>query len=489
MNAFLKSINVTRTENGALAHANTNNAILDFFYYGATLRRDTNRAKALFEKAFYMDPNTALRILFYIRDVRGGQGEREVFRKCLMWLADEHPVWVVSNWKLIPEYGRWDDLIILMDVSTKWADAVCKILWDQLAEDTHNMLYNKPISLLAKWMPSENASNHATKAKAKNFCHIMNIAPKQYRKGLVELRKYITLVENNLRIKDYASIKYDTVPGKALMKYRKAFFRNDEDKFTAHMEAAKKGLTKVNSGTLYPYEIVEKYNYGYYFSPRGGYEEIPELEAMWKNLPDYVDDINGLVVADTSGSMSGRPMAVSLSLAMYIAERNKNTTFKDHFITFDYKPTLQKLEGDSLQKRMRSIRSINAMNTNLQAVFDLVLDRAKACNVPQEEMPKVLIIISDMQFDQACSRNQYTNLEVIRKRYASNGYEMPKLVFWNVRASDNVPAQFNDEGVLLLSGCNPTVLKYAISGAYNPMEMVYQITESDRYKNIVFHKA
>lgn len=488
MNSFLDAINVTHTENGALAYASTNNYILDFFYHGATLRNNLAEAKNLFYKAFYLNPTDALRILFYIRDVRGGQGEREVFRKCLMWLAKEHPKWVLANWKLIPEYGRWDDLVMLVDASIPIHKELCNVLLEQLQEDCYNMDNHKPVSLLAKWMPSENASNPMTKAKAKFIMRLMHIRPRKYRKALVELRKYITLVENNLRTKDYASIKYNTVPGKALMKYRKAFFRNDEDKFTAHMEAAKKGLAKVNSGTLYPYEIVQKY-IGTKWAWNRYLQEDASIEAMWKNLPDYVDDINGLVVADTSGSMCGQPLSVSISLALYIAEHNKNEVFKNYFITFAGRPRLQEVRGNSLMERICNLKEINDTNTNLQAVFDLVLDRAMACNASQEDMPKALIIVSDMQFDQACKRNQYTNFEVIRKRYASSGYKMPKLVFWNVKASNNVPAKFNDEGVLLLSGCSPTALKYAINGACNPMEMVYQITESDRYKNIVFHKA
>lgn len=489
MNSFLNAINVTHTDNGALTYASTNNYILDFFYHGATLRNDIAKAKDLFYKAFYLNPTTALRILFYIRDVRGGQGEREVFRECMFWLAKEHPVWVFQNWKLIPEYGRWDDLVQLADASLPICSQVCKILWEQLVEDIGNMHADKPVSLLAKWMPSENASNLITRARARFITRSINLSPKTYRKTLVALRRHISIVENKLRTKNYKAIKYEEVPSKALLKYRKAFYRNDERRFIEHMESVNNGTAKIHSGTLYPYEIFEAYNMSSGTWRINYLNERPELEAMWKSLPDYVDDINGLVVADTSGSMGGRPLAVSLSLAAYISERNKNEAFKNHFITFDAKPTLQKFEGNTLLERMKGIKEINAANTNLQAVFDLVLDRAMVCNVPKEDMPKVLIIVSDMQFDIACRINYRTNLEEIRKRYEASGYEMPKLVFWNVASHDNVPAKFNNNGVLLLSGCNPSVLKYAISGAYNPMEMVYQITESDRYKNITFNKS
>ena len=485
MNSFINAINMTTTANGALAHNSTGSHILDFFYHGATLRKDADKALKLFKEAFYEDPTTALRILFYIRDVRGGQGEREVFRKCLFWLAKEHPAWVDKNWKLIPEYGRWDDLVMLVDASIPNHKNICENLYSQLIQDLTNMPRNKPVSLLAKWMPSENASNPITRARAKFIMGLMNIKPRYYRKGLVQLRKYISIVENNLRTKEYSTIKYDELPGKALMKYRKAFHRNDEERFAEAMEAAKSGKTKVNSGTLYPYEIVQKY-IGRSWSWNLIYQEDASIEAMWKNLPDYVDNINGLVVADTSGSMCGQPLSVSISLALYIAERNKNEMFKNYFITFDEKPQLQEVKGNSLKERICNLREINASNTNLQKVFDLVLDRAVRCNVSVEDMPKTLIIVSDMQFDQACRYNNSTNFEQIRERYKKEGYTMPTLVFWNVKSHSNVPAQMNDDGVLLLSGCSPAVLQYAVSGTYNPMEMVYKITESDRYKNIVF---
>ena len=485
MNSFISAINMTTTANGALAHKGTGSRILDFFYHGATLRKNTDKALKLFKEAFYEDPTTALRILFYIRDIRGGQGERAVFRECLTWLAKEHPMWVLNNWYLIPEYGRWDDLIYIINDEDKLSDDLCIYLVAQLGEDIKRLKANKDVSLLAKWMPSENASNPKTKAKAKLLMSKMGITPRRYRKALSTLRKYISIVEHNLMKKEYTTIKYDSISGKSLMKYRKAFHRNDEQRFTEAMEAAKSGKSKVNSGTLYPYEIVDKYignswNWNLYST------EDASIEAMWNNLPDYVDDINGLVVADTSGSMCGRPLHVSISLALYIAERNKNNAFKNYFITFDADPHLQEVKGNSLRQRISNLKEINAWNTDLQKVFSLVLDRAIKCNVPVEDMPKTLIIVSDMQFDQACKYNSSTNLEQIRERYKKAGYEMPKLVFWNVNSYDNVPARMNDDGVLLLSGCSPVIMKYAIGEAFNPMQMVYKVTESERYKNIVF---
>ena len=494
MNSFINAINITTTENGATAYKNTSNAILDFFYHGATLRNDTNKALELFKKAFNEDTTTALRILFYIRDIRGGQGERDVFRKCIYWLAKEYPEWVLNNYKLIPEYGRWDDLITLVDTSILIYKDIANILREQLLEDLHSVYINKSVSLLAKWMPSENASSLQTKNKAKLLIKLMSITPQQYRKCLTLLRHEISIVENNLRTKEYSTIEYDKLPSRALMKYRKAFYRNDEVRFIEAMNKATTSEAKVNSRTLYPYEIIKNYGFNfwsnqcYYPSNYKCNEVNPMLEAAWKNLPDYVDNINGLVVADTSGSMQGMPINVSVSLALYISERNKNEAFKDYFITFSNKPTLQKIEGSTLRERMNSMESINISNTDLQKVFDLVLDRAVEYKVSKEDMPKTLIIISDMQFDMACKSNKRTNLEQIRKRYNEEGYNMPTLVFWNVSSVyyNNVPATINDDGVILLSGCNPTVMQYAINGVFNPMSMIYNITNSDRYKNITF---
>lgn len=477
---------LTHTENGAITHASTGSALVDFFFHAPAMRneQDIDRIVNLFNRAFEKNPQDALRTLFYLRDIRGGQGERRVFRTILAANSNmEFKTWLLHNLELIPEYGRWDDLVPLI-LHNMYAEKVVEIIKKQLVLDLVNCHANKPVSLLAKWLPSENASSRFSHVLGKMLCPLLGYTPKQYRKVLTKLRHAIKIVENNLRTKDYASIDYSTVPSKAMLKYRKAFTRNDSIRYQEYIDAVNNGKAKINTSTLYPYEIYKKMSIDGYSPELDG--DFPELETMWNNLPDYVDNISGLVVADTSGSMEGMPMAVSVSLAVYIAERNKNEAFKDYFISFSKKPILHKIEGKTIGERLNSVELGDIANTDLQAVFNLVLDRAIEFHVPQEEMPKVLLIISDMEFDKCVDNSSATNLENIHNRYQKAGYTMPTICFWNVNSRNNqAPATINDKGIILLSGCSPVCLSYALGGMSNIMDAVRRIIDSPRYQAIV----
>lgn len=480
MNKFMKAMgdgNMTYTENGALTHKSSNSAIVDFFFHGAALRteKDEHRIINLFADAFKEDPTTALRILFYIRDIRGGQGERRTFRIMLSYLILNHPDWLIKNMKLIPEYGRWDDLFILRNTSLE--AHMIDFIKKQLMEDLDNYSQGKPVSLLAKWLPSENTSSIKTRTVAKYMRVNLGYAPRAYRKVLSTLRNAIDVVERKLSAKQVDLIQYAHVPSKASLKYKKAFMKHDEERYKAYLDSVNKGETKINAATLYPYDLVHK----------AMYEYDNTVEALWKNLPDYVEDLCGLVVADTSGSMLGRPMEVSISLAMYIAERNKNEAWKDYFISFSRVPKFHKVQGKTLIERMRSVKLGHIENTDLQAVFNMILTRAIQHSVPQEDMPKILLIVSDMEFDNCCAHNSLTNFETIRNKYESAGYEMPTVVFWNVNSCNTQsPITIDERGAVLVGGCSPVVLKYALGSCTSPLQMVYNVTESNRYKNIVF---
>lgn len=484
MNRFINAMgngNMSYTENGALTFKSTESAIIDFFFHGAALRneKDINRINNLFLSAFTEDPTTALRILFYITDIRGGQGERRVFRTILKKLVKYKPEWVSENLHLIPEYGRWDDLFVLLN--TNITNNVINFIKKQLLEDLTNYHENKSVSLLAKWMPSENASSKATKLLAKNIMTYLGYTPRNYRKVLSILREAINVVECKLSAKELYKIDYSKVPSNASLKYKNTFMKKDTERYKAYIESVRKGEVKINTSTLYPYDLIHKlftYNYD------------NTIDTMWNNLPDYVDNLCGLVVADTSGSMTccnNKPLEVSISLAMYIAERNKNEAWKDYFITFSSVPRLQKIEGNTLLEKMRSVNLCDIATTDLQAVFNLILDRANNYKVPQEDMPKILLIVSDMEFNQACRSNTLTNFEVAKLQYRAAGYEMPTVVFWNVASrNNNSPVTIDKTGTVLISGCSPVVLKYALGFCTSPLQMVYNVTESDRYKNIVF---
>ena len=491
MNSFINAMNnIEYTANGAISNASSGSAIVDFFFHGAAMRNEPNEQRIinLFNNAFEENPDYAIRILFYIRDVRGGQGERRVFRIILKNFVNSNPDWVVDHLHLIPEYGRWDDMFELI-YNSKISEEVVAFINKQLTEDINNMLNKKPCSLLAKWMPSINTSSAKTRNMACVLINKLNLTHKTYRKTLARLRKYIDIVERHISSKNYESINYETVPSKANLKYKKAFIRNDNERYLEYLNSVNNGTAKINTNTLYPYEIVSRYLHdgAWYRYETDDITLDDTLETLWKNLPNYVDNLNGIVVADTSGSMWGRPMDVSISLAIYIAERNKNKAFKNYFISFSQVPKFHKIEGNTLLEHIHSVHLGDVANTNIQSVFDLILNRAIQYNVPDAEMPKSILIISDMEFDYACNNNSKTNFEVIKEKYIQSGYTMPTLVFWNVNSVNNhTPVTINNRGVVLVSGCSPIIMKYALNSCNSIMSIIEEVVNSSRYSEIKY---
>lgn len=486
MNTFIDAMsNTTYTENGAITNISTKSTLLDFFFHGAALRKaDNNRITTLFQNAFNEDKTKALKILFYIRDIRGGQGERNTFRVILEWLAINEPEWLKSNLSLIPEYGRWDDFgsIILLD--KKISKAVIKFLSETYYSDLKKISNDKEheITLLGKWLWSENATSLYTKKLARILINSKKFgSAKEYRKNLVKLRKVINIVETKLCNREYENIDYSKLPSLALLKYRSAFRKNDEERYTKFLSEVNEGKTKINTSTLYPYDIVRKYGYSPIIIDK-------TLETQWKNLPDYVPEINGLVVYDTSGSMDGLPMEVSLSLALYIAERNKSEVWKNHVIPFSSKAKFITFDPNkSLKEKLETIYTGDFSNTNLQSVFELILNRAEACQVKPEDMPKVLIIVSDMEFDGCHNEFGYktSNIQAIREKYKNCGYDMPKLVWWNVDSRNTqTPITTDDENNILLSGCSPAVLRVALNG--DMFEFMENVINGSRYEAIKY---
>jgi hypothetical protein len=454
------AMNRTTTEKGAPTLRTSNNPLVDFFGLAGATRGNPGLGLDLFLKAFAFDRLSAVRILFYLRDIRGGQGERQLFRNCLAYLAENEKE--VSNKivNFVPEYGRFDDYFGLQ------IETFLPILVKQLEEDK---LADRP-SLLAKWMPSENTSSKATRILAKGMMTALNMTPKKYRQMLSQLRKKISLVEQKMSAREFGAIDYSKVPSQASLKYRKAFGRNDTKRYTQYLESVDKGEAKINTSTLFPHQV-------YLAVGTQG------AEQLWSNLPDYTMGKNAIVVADVSGSMSGEPMAVSVSLALYFAERNVGQ-FKDHFITFSDNPILQKINGTTLRDKMNSIeRAEWAMNTNLYRVFQLLVDTATRGQSNPAEMPETIYIISDMEFDSACGN--MTNFEAIDALYAGTDYKRPSLVFWNVNARNKqVPVEQNQVGVTLVSGMSPSTFRLAVENK-SPIELVNEVIHSDRYAPIV----
>lgn len=452
--------NEALTENLDKSHASTLDPVLDLFSKGGAMRNSPDDdIISLFVKAFGTDKFLALKCLLYLRDIRGGAGERRVFRTILKWLGDHHPEAALIIVCHIPQYGRWDDLWCLLD--TKSRPIVIELVQNQLLEDQAV----KP-SLLAKWMPSEGASSKKTRALALDLADALNLTPKQYRKITAGLRRQIGIVEHKMSARQWTSIEYSHVPSRASLLYRKAFKRHDEEGYTSFIDDVLAGKKRIHAGVLYPDQIVKRVRE----------ERDTSLDALWKSLPDYAGNQKAIVLADTSGSMYGdRAIDISIALAIYFAERNTSPAFGGKFITFSEKPQIQPVIGASITDKVQNLEKAHwGYNTDLRLAFKEILNLAKAQDVPADEMPEVLYVISDMQFDEACTGN--TTYDDVKATYAAAGYKLPTIVFWNVRASFGQPATIKDMDTILVSGTSPVVFKYVLeSKSHSPVDFMLEV--------------
>lgn len=476
--ALESELNTTETLNGAKAYKSTLNKCLDLFGKIGACRNDIKQAEKLFELAYRENPETATRILFWARDVRGGAGERSIFRTLFKNLVQKNQELGQKLVALVPEYGRWDDLLVLENTSV-W-EQVLDMISQQFHRDETMLSCGGQVSLLAKWLPSINASSKDSKRLGREIAEHMVLTERQYRKSLTRLRSHIKIVEQQMCAKEWSNIDYSKVPSRASFMYRKAFAKQDATRYQKYLSDVEQGKAKINASTLYPYDIVDQYLYK-------GARNDKTIDLQWEALPNYMGDnhLNGLVVADVSGSMYGMPMAVSISLAMYIAERNASPVWKDKFITFSSNPELQTIVGKTIGNRISNLsRADWGYNTDLMKVFEAILKAAKDKNVAPADMPQKLIIVSDMQFDSACSSNKRTNFEQIEKLYRASGYERPQLVFWNVNAiGANVPMTVDDCNTCLVSGCSPSILKSVLKGEIvTAVDMMNDAVYAERYK-------
>ena len=471
--------NATYTENNAKMYATTGDNLLDFFAQaGATRHWSESEILNLWRRAFSCQPQEAIKLLFYFRDVRGGQGERRIFRIILHDLAKNNTPGVANLIPLIPEYGRWDDLYCTIDTPVE--PITWSIVGRQLTEDLHNYTQNQPISLLAKWLKSER-THGKTNALGLRTRKALRLTSKEYRKTLSIFRKHIDVVERNMSLGNWKAIDLEKVPSQAMMKYRNCF-KTKVPHFEDYMEKVNCGAAKINAKTLYPHQIVGQYLPGYCFG--WGIKTNPVLEAQWKALPNYINpEDSALVIADVSGSMMGygvnAPINVSVGLAMYISERMKGQ-FANKFLTFSNRPELVKIKGGSVAQKIEGIVSSNwEINTDMAAVFRLILDTALDNNLPQSEIPKRIIVVSDMQFDQgATSRHFKKEMEEL---YTSHGYQLPLVIWWNVDSHSTFPMTQNEHG-LMVSGMSPEIMQSVLSSEIiTPMELLQSVLNRDRY--------
>jgi hypothetical protein len=464
--------NDARTENGMSTHSSSLNLCVDlFFTIGAMRGQDKTRLINTFTKAYGEDALTATKLLFWARDVRGGAGERQIFRDIITYLASsKHVSTLKKNLSLISEYGRWDDLLLL--IGTPLEKDALDLIAAALKDGN---------GLCAKWMPRPNVGNREKKRFASVLRKHLGLDPKAYRKMLVE---HTNVVEQLMCAKEFGNIQYGKIPSKAMSDYMKAFGRNDYERFSAYLTSVDKGEAKINAGAVYPYDIVKNMRMG---NAKGA-------DTQWNALPNYMEGNQErlLPMVDVSGSM-GCPagnnpnvtcMNVAISLGLYISERNEGA-FKDAFITFTSNPTLQVLKG-TLSDRYRQIQGAVGYDTNLEAAFRMVLEKAIAGNVSEDEMPTMILVLSDMEFNDGSVRGlkNKTAHQMISKLYEDAGYKMPKLVYWNIqsRNGNNNPVQFNEGGAALVSGFSPALLTNLLAGKdMTPYSMMMNVIGSERY--------
>ena len=485
LNFLKRETNRTFTDNGAVTYATTMSDCLDLFATAGALRSAADSEIVFrFVRAFAEDKDIAMRTLFFARDIRGGLGERRFFRVIIKFLAQSYPETVVKNIENIAEYGRYDDILVLLD--TQCANDAISYIKRTLEEDMKAKEAGESVSLMAKWLPSENASSRETKRLAKMIRTGMGMTSESYRKTLSSLRAYIAILENNLREKDY-TFSYLNQPSKALFKYRKAFMRNDAERYGEFIKMAKERPSVLNTSTLTPYDIVTTV-----IKNRNGMAKAERevLDATWNSLENYADSSNTLVVVDGSGSMycgcfQVTPAAVAESLGIYFAERNEGA-FKNHFITFSANPRLVEIKGQDIYEKVKYCMSFNeCSNTNIEKTFDLILNTAVRNGLTQKDMPSRLIIISDMEFNICASDSSMTNFEAAKAKFEKNGYKLPSLVFWNVNSYNRQqPVTKNDRGVTLVSGMSTQIFSMLKDGNMDPYSFMMSVLESDRYKKI-----
>ena len=484
-----KEENLTYTENGALTNRSTNSYCLDLFAtIGALRNAEDNEIISRFIKAYTEDRNMAMKILFFARDIRGGLGERRAFRSILKWLSLHEADSVRKNIMHVPEYGRFDDLLSLLNGPCE--KEMLSFIKEQLDKDLAALKTGDGVSLLAKWLPSVNTSNTDTVKSAKKLAKAMGFSDAEYRIVLVSLRTEIKLMENYLREKDY-SFSYEKQPSKALYKYRLAFLRNDKERYSAFLDKAEKNPSVMNTGTLTPYDVVASIFHRDMEAEDITEEERRSMDVTWKALPDYTGAENALAVVDGSGSMycnwgSGyMPAAVAQSLGIYFAEHNKGC-FHNHFITFSENPRLVEVQGRDIVDKLTYCVSFNeCANTDLQGTFDLILKTAIENKVKQEEIPEKLYIISDMEFDFCTENAEMTNFECAKKKFAKYGYTLPQIVFWNVNSiNQQQPVTKNEQGVALVSGTSPQIFSMLSEGILDPYSFMLETLSSERYERI-----
>jgi len=453
------------TENAMPTHSTSGSPMLDWFFRMGGLRQHTpENIIRIFLPAFADDRTLAIKSMFALRNVRGGMGERRTFRIVARWMAENYPDIISANLHNIPYFGRWDDVLF-----------VC--LETPVEQEALNFIYQALMDgdkLCAKWMPREARGMGDV---ARFLAQAFRLSPKEYRQILSGNTK---VVETLMCDRRWSDIKYEAVPSRAFAKYKEAFKRHDGKRFQKFLDDVNTGTKKIHADAIFPHDIIKDVLQLTHKSIA-----TDAIAAQWRCLPDYEAPGSTLVVADVSGSMYGVPMAVSVSLGLYFAERLPGP-FRNTLCTFSEHPTLFKLREDqNIVEKIYAISEMNwDMNTNLEAVFSLVLNQALRYGLSAEDMPRYILIISDMQFDQCIHNADLSAMEMIREMYAEAGYTVPYVIFWNVRTSFGIPVKMNESGVILLSGFSPSLMENVMSGEMDPMKQMLRVLNDPQYDRV-----
>ena len=490
------------SDNGAVMHKSTGHALLDINFHATELRTKGPTALwNMFADALAEDKRHALKWLLYLRDVRGGIGERESFKTILHELCT-HDAELGMKFVGLPleEYGRWDDIMsICFDklIPSQIRNVVVEKIARQLSEDEANAKNGKSVSLLAKWMPSVCTSSKATRRNAYALAKMLKMTPRNYRKTLSLLRKASQVVEVQMSANEWGQIDYERVPSLANIRYREAFNAHDHERREAYLDSLVKGDAKINANASFPHDIVWNY------IRKREYDET--LEQMWKQQEHFDSFEKTLVVRDGSGSMEcetipgskARVLDACTAITLYCCEHNTGA-YANQFITFSSNPKLISLNRlNTLQEKLHKVyREDDCSSTNLEATFDLVLDSAKKHGLKQDDLPKTILIISDMQFNASGCTTAVdwgvrgdeamhvlsTLMDDIKQKWEDAGYQMPRLAFWNMCAHNTgIPIQENENGLVLLSGFSRSLLKMVCSSKLDPYQILINELDTERY--------
>ena len=456
-------------------------------FYSTDRTMDAVEALRLFITSYEEDPLYTMKWLMYARHIKLGLGERDIFRMMLTKIGDLHPEMALQFiigtelWN----YGRWDDVLrIFFDTtSTILHDGLGEVISNQFRRDVIGCSLGDSISLLVKWMPSNNTSSKEKRSEAVILQSLLHLSAREYRKTLSRLREYLAVVDRKASLNQWNDINYNHVPSKANLKYRNAFLKHDEERRKAYLTSLQKGddAVKINANSMFLYDIVQAYveKSGYWGEILKSHDET--LEQLWNAQEGPKDYEDILIIRDGSASMCQQltgnstvtALSVADSIALYCAQYNKNESFKNRFITFSNRPQIVDISMcQTLRDKLRRLhRFDDYSNTDIEATFDLILDTAVKNHLPQDELPSSCLIISDMQFDQATAHDDNTTvIESCRQKFESLGYTMPRLIFWNVSvyAHNTIPVQMHPSGVILVSGFSKSIVDMVVSRELNP---------------------